>query len=47
MLYTKQVGIYTVLHFLLKQKHGLELEREYSAVPEGYTYVCIRIVHGT
>ncbi len=36
---TKHVGIYTVLRFVLKQKHGLELEREYSSVFEGYTYV--------
>ena len=36
---TKHVGIYTVLRSVLKQKHGLELEREYSSVFEGYTYV--------
>jgi hypothetical protein len=36
---TKHVGIYTVLRSVLKQKHGLELEREYSAIFEGYTYV--------
>ena len=39
--------MYTVLHSVLKQKCGLELETEYSPVLEDYTYVCIRIVHGT
>ena len=31
--------IYTVLRLVLKQKHGLEFEREYSALIEGYRYV--------
>jgi hypothetical protein len=39
--------IYTVLLSVLKQKCGLELEMEYSAVNEGYMYVFIRFVHGT
>jgi hypothetical protein len=39
--------IYTVLHSVLKQKCGLELETEYSAVHGDYPYVFIRIVHGT
>jgi hypothetical protein len=39
--------IYTVLRLILKQKHGLEFEREYSAVHEDYMSVCILFVHGT
>jgi hypothetical protein len=31
--------MYTVLHSVLKQKRGLEFEREYSSILEGYTYV--------
>jgi hypothetical protein len=31
--------MYTVLRSVLKQKHGLELEREYSSILEGYKYV--------
>ena len=31
--------MYTVLHSVLKQKCGLEFEREYSAILEGYMYV--------
>ncbi len=37
--------MYTVR--VLKQKHGLDFEKEYSAVHEVYRYVCIRFVHGT
>ncbi len=33
--------IYTVLLSVLKQKCGLELEMEYSAVNEDYMYVCV------
>jgi hypothetical protein len=39
--------MYTVLQHILKQKRGLEFEREYSAVHEVYRYVCIRVVHDT
>ena len=39
--------IYTVLRSVLMLRSGLEFEREYSAVPEVYTYVCILFVHGT
>jgi predicted metal-binding protein len=39
--------MYTVLHSVLKQKCGLEFEREYSAILEGYMYVYYVFVHGT
>jgi hypothetical protein len=31
--------MYTVLNLVLKQKCGLEFEKEYSAILEGYMYV--------
>jgi hypothetical protein len=47
LLIRNRYCIYTVLHLILKQQRGLEFEREYSAVHEGYRYVCIWFVHGT
>ncbi len=36
-----------VLHLVLKQKRGLEFEREYSVAHEGYMYVYLHGMHGT
>ncbi len=47
MVSTVQVRYVYGTSLVLKQKRGLELEMEYSAVHEGFMYVCIRIVHGT
>jgi hypothetical protein len=40
---TVQVRYVYCTSLVLKQKRGLELEMEYSAVHEGYMYVCIRL----
>jgi len=44
---TVQVRYVYGTRLVLKQKRGLELEMEYSALHEDYMYVCILFVHGT